>query len=279
MRHNRLFWCSLAIGLTCAVISAIIMWKYFDSEFGSGGNLNLIKSKAMPLEDNFLLGTTLFNSWMNAEKVAVTSRIFFLITPLIAALPCGWSFSEELHSSYLHTLVTLKSKKDYFLSKILVSFLEGGLLIALPQLVNLWLISLHIPALKPNPIYMLYSSVAHGDIYSRIFYLHPLLYVFLILIINFIFGGFFALLSLTAAFFVRTHLASVIVPYIILLVIDSLRTFQAYLSYSELSPLYLLHPITAKNSVQLHVVILWSILLFVITVPVIMKRGCSLEIL
>lgn len=278
VRHNRLFWCSLAVGLMLAVISAVLRWKLYDSDNGTGGILKSIKA-GDPVKDNILVFTTLFSSVMSGDIITPTSNIFFLITPLLAALPCGWSFSEELHSSYLHTLVSLKSRKEYFSAKTLVSFLEGGLLLVIPQLVNLWLLSLHVPAVKPHPLYAMYTPIPHGGMFSRTFYLHPLLYLFLILSINFIFGGFFALLSLTTTFFVRTHLASVIVPYLAFLVIDSFRTFQAYLYFSELSPLYLLHPLTSIAIVQLHIVLLWFIILFFVTVPVIMKRGCSLEIL
>ncbi len=277
--RNHLFWATLAVGILCAVTSAVHACRLYDGELGPAGILSRLRSQGDSPKENYLVSMTLYNSWMNAEIQSPGAKIFFLITPVLASLPTAWSFFEEIHSSYLHLLVPKKGRKVYFSAKILVAFLTGGCLISLPQLLNLWLVAMHIPAIRPNVLYSLYASVDHGDLFSGLFYSHPLCFCFAILGMDFIFGGLFALMSLAASFYVRSHLGAVAIPYIVLLVVDACRSFQYYISYIEISPIFLLHPNTAPNSVQLPAVIFWEGMLLLVTVPVILRKGCKLEIL
>lgn len=280
MLHNRLLLVSLITGILCACVSALYMWRLYDSSMGPGGILAWSREQKDFPKENVLEFMTLFSSWMGAEQQSASSRVFYLITPLLSAMPCGWSFWEELNSGYLHMIVTRKDRKSYFCAKIWISFLTGGIVLTLPQVLNLWILSLHIPAIRPNVIYNLYlSSMGHGDLFSNVLYAHPLCYIMLILGIDFVFGGLFALMSVSAAFFAGSQLSATVIPFVILLIADSCKSFLYYISYIEISPLNILHPMSAPNNVQAPAVIIWILILLVSTVPLIVIKGCRLEIL
>lgn len=118
---------SLITGILCACGSALYMWRLYDSSMGPGGILAWSREQKDFPKENVLEFMTLFSSWMGAEQQSVGSRLFYMITPFLAAMPCGWSFWEELNSGYLHMIVTRKDRKSYFFVKVWISFLTGGM--------------------------------------------------------------------------------------------------------------------------------------------------------
>ena len=221
---------------------------------------------------------TLYNSWIGADKQSMGAAVFYLLAPFVAALPFGWCFFEELHSGYLHVAVPLSGRRPYFLAKLLVSFLGGGLLLVLPQLLSVLLTALYIPAIKASVIYSQYTAVFHGDLFAKLFYTRPPAYLMTVLAIDFVFGGLFAWLSLAAAFFTRSRPAAVAVPVLLIWLADSAKTCLYYISYIEISPLNLLHPMSAPNYVKGWVVFLWIAFLAVLTSSIVLIRGCRREI-
>ncbi len=278
MTGDVLVWSCLGIGMLFVLMSGWYTWRLYYSEIGSGGILARLEESGAAGKENPLVMQTLYNSWIGADKQSMGAAMFYLAGPLLAMLPFGWRFSEELHSGYLHVAVPLCGRSAYLGAKLTVSFLGGGMILLLPQLFSILLTALYIPAIKPSVIYSLYTALTHGDMFAGLFYAHPLGYLMAVLAIDFVFGGLFAWISLAAAFFVRSCLVAVIVPYLLLLLADSAKTCLYYISYVEISPLNLLHPMSAPNYVKGWVVALWIVVLAVGTLSVILVRGCRREL-
>lgn len=273
-----LFWTCLGIGAIFVFMSTLYTWQLYHSELGSGGMLAVLESSGIESKENILAMQTLYNSWIGADKQLMGAAMYYLLAPLIAALPFGWHFSEELHSGYLHVIVPLSGRKRYFITKLLISFLGGGVLLALPQLFSVLITALYIPAINPSVIYSPYTAIIHGDMFAELFYTDPLGYIMVVIGIDFVFGGLFAWLSLAIAFFVHSRLVTVIAPFLLLLLADSAKTCLYYISYIEISPLNILHPMSASNYVKGWVVFIWIILLSTITSSIVLIRGCRREI-
>lgn len=279
MIRNYFFAASLMIGIFFAFLSVFYIGNIYFSEVGVFGIIDRAESDGGMLKMNILSAQTLYNSWIGADQQSAGAALFYLLSPLLAAMPCGWSFSEELNSGYLHMIVPRKGRRAYFRAKLAVSFVTGGVVLVLPQSISLLLTALYIPAVQPDSIYSMYTPVMHGDMFAWIFYMYPLLYILLLLLINFLFGGLFAWLSLAAAFFTPVRSAAVILPFLLLLAADSAKTLLYYISYIEISPLNLLHPLSAPNYVKLWVVFLWMAVLGSVSIFVIAGRGDKYEIL
>lgn len=278
LADNSLFWICLGLGFIFVLMSVFYTWQLYYSELGSGGMLAMLESSNTESKENILAMQTLYNSWIGADKQSLGATMFYILAPLMSALPFGWCFSEELHSGYLHVVVPCSGRESYFTTKMLVSFLGGGMILVLPQLFSILLTAMYIPATKQSVIYSPYTAIIHGDMFAKLFYTHPLGYIMMVLVIDFVFGGLFAWLSLATAFFVHSRLITVIAPLLILLLADSAKTSLYYISYIEISPLNLLHPMSAPNYVKGWIVIIWLFLLSIITSSIILIRGCKREI-
>ena len=278
LADNSLFWICLGIGTVFVLMSALYPWQLYYSELGSGGILAKLASSNTESKENILAMQTLYNSWIGADKQSFGAAMFYILAPLIAALPFGWRFSEELHSGYLHVAVPFSGRRCYFITKLLVSFFGGGMLLVLPQLFSILITALYVPAIEPSVIYSPYTAIIHGDLFAELFYTHPWGYIMVVLAIDLVFGGLFAWLSLATAFFVHARLAAVIAPLLLLLLADSAKTCLYYISYIEISQLNLLHPMSSSNYVKGWVIIIWIFLMSIITSSIVLIRGCRREI-
>ena len=151
--------------------------------------------------------------------------------------------------------------------------------VVLPLLVSLGICALVFPAVKPNVIYNHYFAFGHESMGSALFHTHPLVYTLLYLGIDFVFSGLFACLSLTTAFFFRQRLAPLVVPFLLLIGADLLRTFFLYISYVEVSPLLLMHPMPVVNATKAVVLLGWLLVFTALSVPVVYAKGRRYEIL
>lgn len=278
LADNSLFWICLGIGAIFVLMSTLYTWQLYYSELGSGGILAMLESSNTESKENILAMQTLYNSWIGADKQSLGATMFYILAPLIAAFPFGWYFSEELHSGYLHVVVPFNGRKCYFITKLVVSFFGGGMLLVLPQLLSVLITALYVPAIKPSVIYSPYTAIIHGDLFAELFYTHPLGYIMVVLAIDLVFGGLFAWFSLATAFFTHSRLVTVIAPLLLLLLADSAKTCLYYISYIEISPLNLLHPMSSPNYVKGWVIIIWILLLLIITSSIILIRGYRREI-
>lgn len=278
LADNSLFWICLGFGTIFVLMSALYTWQFYYSELGGGGMLAMLESSTTGSKENILAMQTLYNSWIGADKQSLGATMFYILASLMAALPFGWCFSEELHNGYLHMVVPFSGRGCYFITKLLVSFFGGGILLVLPQLFSILITALYVPAIKSSVIYSPYTAIIHGDMFAGLFYTHPMGYIMLVLTIDFVFGGLFAWLSLATAFLVRSRLITVIAPFLLLLLADSAKTCLYYISFIEISPLNLLHPMSSPNYVKGWVVIIWFFLLSIITSSIVLIRGCKREI-
>lgn len=277
--RNKAFLFSAAVGLVFVVMSAYSRISLEFSELGFRAfvdrqieDLGYAKYPIVPM-------STLYSEWIGGEVFSVAVSLFYTLLPLLAILPYGSSFSEEVHSGYIKVLISRCGRRTYFLSKFAAAFVSGGTVIVLPQTVSLLICAAVFPAVKPNVIYHQYLALHHWSMLGRLGNEHPLLFVLAFLGIDFVFAGLFACLAISAAFFFRSRLAVIAVPFLALLGSDMSRSLLGHISYVEISPLKFLHAIPFENYTKTPVVLLWLLLLNLLTVPVILGKGCRYEVL
>lgn len=275
MVKNRWFAISIAFGLLCAVISLWSVLKLYDSRMEE---LLLMEQQQLPSLDDFTQGVTLYNSWMGGQSSTLGHSLFYTLLPLLAVLPCGWCFSEELNSGYLHMVVPLCGRRRYFMGKMGAYFIAGGLIALVPQLASILLTALFIPAVQPKILYFTYYPIAHGAMLSGLFYTRPALYLAVILGMDVVFGGLYAWLSMTVALLTGKRMSAIVIPFLLLLAGDMAKNLILYISYLEISPLVILHPLSPTNIVKGWVVLAWMGILLAASVPVLLWKGARYEI-
>lgn len=268
---NKFFIITLIIANIFALFSALYMIEsYFDVKHqikihGAGGN---------PMTQSF----SLFNHWIGGESQSLGYTVYFTLLPLIAALPYSWSYFIENKTGYVKSVVTRSSKSQYYLSKYIATFTAGGLVVLIPLVVNLLIVASFVPAITPSKLYALYYPVGFGSLWSALFYTHPVMYVMLYLLLDFIFAGLFATMGLAVSFFIKNRIAIILIPFFFILILHYARTFLAYKYYSEISPLHFLHSTAIENYANSGVILTQGVLFFVLTFGVTMKLGVKREV-
>jgi hypothetical protein len=277
--RNRYFVVSTVLGCVFAALSAGYIYMNFTSEAGIVEVIRRMENAGVSYHI-IMEANTLYGSWIGAESGSLGYALFFTLLPILAALPCGFAFSEELNSGYLKSIIPKCGRQKYFMSKLISAFIAGGLTVAVSLVFNLLLISTFLAAIPPNIIYNFYGfAIQHGDMLSAMAYSHPMLFTATYIFIDFAFSGLFACLALSAAFFFRQRAASVIVPFLLIMLCDMARTLLYYISQVQISPLKILHAAPVDNITKIFVVASWFAVFCTLTVPLILIRGRRREII
>lgn len=200
---NRLFLISVLLGSIIAVLQLTdraIFWV---------NTTNLYPNEYPP---------SIFNSCIGLYP-SMWSSIFYLIFPILASLPFADSYLVDVKTGYIKNIYTRGKKIHYLVSKFLAVFLSGGTAILIPLLLNLFLVSLCVPAVIPTastgffPIFGFATGAA-------IYYTHPFIYIFLFFLLIFITAGILACTALLFSFFVRFKYVALLTPFLLFMAIS-----------------------------------------------------------
>ena len=216
--------------------------------------------------DDLYVPISLFSTWMGNELFPIQSYIFYLILPLLAVLPFGSSFFEDIKSGYIINVCTRVEKKIYFKAKYLAVFLSGGVTVVAPLLLNLVLSSMFMPAFIPDNGTV--GTISPTTMAYEVFFTHPLVYVLMFIVIDFIFAGVMATLSLSYTYFTEHRFGVMIVPFVFYFFIYSLTNL---IDKTDYSLFFMLNG--GANNNYLPVYILYFLLFFALSYVIFMWKG------
>jgi hypothetical protein len=216
--------------------------------------------------DDLYVPISLFSTWMGNELFPIQSYIFYLILPLLAVLPFGSSFFEDIKSGYIINVCTRVEKKIYFKAKYLAVFLSGGVAVVAPLLLNLVLSSMFMPAFIPDNGTV--GTISPTTMAYEVFFTHPLIYVLMLIVIDFIFAGVIATLALSYTYFTEHRFGVMIVPFVFYFFIYSLTNL---IDKTDYSLFFMLNG--GANNNYLPVYILYFLLFFALSYVIFMWKG------
>lgn len=261
---NRYFVIALCAGTIFCIMSAL-----YNIESYAQGQYELKALGGNPMTQAY----GLFNHWIGGESTSLGYLLFFTLFPLLAIFPYGWSQCQEKKAAYTKMVIIRSGKQKYYLAKYLATFLSGMVTVAFPLAANLILTACFVPAVKPSMIYFIYYGVSHATMWSELFYDHPLIYVFLYLLIDCLFAGLFAVCGMACSMLLKNRIAVVILPYLCVLCLHYGRTLLHYRVYTEISPINFLHATCVENPVSGVVVLLEGVLLTLFSLSVLKVGG------
>lgn len=225
-----------------------------------------------------ITAASLFVHWIGADVTSFQSSAFFFLLPLFVTLPYGWSLIGEIRSGYLKNMFVRISRRTYFFSKYIAVFISAALLIMIPLFFNFFVLALFLPALKIDNIYP-YGILGERGMWSGIYYQNPFLYTIMYIVMDGIFAGLIACISVTISFFVKHKVTVLAVPFFLMMVIDYLDKIISVKSGIEMSPIKFLHSLPMANDRSgIGIFILGSILFF-FTLGISWFKGESYEVL
>ena len=268
---NKLFWITLALGLLIVSISA---YQNINGYFEFANDIQMQQESDPetvfnPVNQLF----TLYNNWIGSEFDMPMNSLYYILLPLMAPLAYGWSYFTEKKSGYVKNVVTRIDKKKYYLAKYLAVFLAGGAVVAIPLLVNVLTVACVVPAYQPDIYYQIYYNM-YQHYLAWMFYSMPALYVAYVLVLDFVFAGLIAVLSLALTFFVNNRFAVVLLPMLFFMWVQYMQDLarQTFPYISPFSPQEFLK--AYGDSVLLWVVV-WGIGLLVVTLGIVYGKGAK----
>ncbi len=263
---NKLFLLSLllasALALYSAVFCIISHYKFVQMDLAAGAITSYTLNPELP-------GSSLFTQWIGKEFISPAGSLFYLLMPLFATLGYGWSYCSERKSGYIKAIATRTSKQNYFFSKYIAVFLTGGMVIAIPILLNVMLVAAFVPAIQPDVFYDIYYAAHPWSTLTPLFYAHPFIYMLLKILATFIFAGLISTIGLCITFISKNVFVVTLTPLFLLLLVNYISNSLS--NIPEISPIQFLH--SGKVYVALWVVCLEALLIFIISFSVTMLRG------
>lgn len=188
----------------------------------------------------------LYSLWLGGNSYTVQSFLFFMILPLLAALPFADSFYSDATGGYVAEVFTRIDRSRYFVGKYVAVFFSGAIAVLFPLVLNFLLSFSILPALKPEPTD--FGSPITADVsMSELYFNKPVLFLLVHLLIIFIIGGLFAVFALSASYFCNYQFLALISPfllYISLVAIFGFLDLEDWQPNNFLNPAYRLHTIS-----------------------------------
>ena len=273
---NKMFLLTLGIGLVIAAISAYQNIECYYSWIADEINAaNVIKELRNPNHAYI----TLYNSWMAQDSQFPMTALFYMIMPMLACLAYGWSYYNERKSGYVRNIsVRTRKRSHYFLAKYIAVFLSGGTVIVLQLLFNFLATACFIPAYVPEMFDSMYYGMETHYL-KAMFYSMPQLYVIYVLLLDFVFGGLIAACSMMLAFFIKNKFAVIITPFLALFWVQYLQD-KVWFSVSS----FYISPIDFLRGYAFHIaigeiVLGWAILLIILTLGIVWRKGAKDDVL
>lgn len=217
-RNKKLF---LSSGVSLGIVLMQIIMEslpYVNAEFG-----------AYPL--------SVFEKWIGGEKSSVFPMLYFLLIPILMAVPYGGTMLEDFKSGYIKNVYTRTGKKEYLTAKYIVAF-TSGIFAVIPLIINFALTAMVLPAVIPQASAGFYTISARSML-GELFYLHPYSYLFIYFLLDTVFFGLLATLSITAAFLCEYIYAAVLAPFMVCIVLYGITIIS---DFNKISPIGFLAP-------------------------------------
>lgn len=150
--RSKLFWVALGIG--CFLVVATFVLDYQLSQ--------QIVSDIFPYLDHKFLDPSVdscFRFWIVADFNQPSTYLFFMLIPLLAALPYSWSYALESASGYTRQVRTRSSQGSYLASKMIAAALSGAVAVTAPVVFSLVLTACFVPSLLPDAGSVIYFGV------------------------------------------------------------------------------------------------------------------------
>jgi hypothetical protein len=152
-------------------------------------------------------------------------NLFSVLYPFIVVFPFGFSYMQDRKVRLLNNYTLKSGKENYFCSKIIVAFIGGFLIIAIPFMINLALTYFTFPHNYSSPFQ--YAQMLTGERVDRdtVFAAKPFaelfvqslpLYNLLYLLFFSVFTGIISAFAMALSFFIRTRKILLFVPLFVI---------------------------------------------------------------
>lgn len=258
---------SLAISLLAGLVIVLLQFSYFYTNtyrINQGWRNYVLGASYGDSAYGDWYENGILEGWLGCETFSPYNQLFFLILPLLAALPFGISLHSDWKSGYAAQIITRCGRRRYFSAKFAATFVGGGAAVAIPLLLSLLITACFVPAIGSDPLAM-QSVVRQNDMLGGLYYEHPVGYALCYAVVDFVFGGIYACTTLAVSRWFDNRFGAVCFPLLLQCAlvygVDSL-----WIESRSFNPAFYINP--SHSSFSLYCSIPRMLLLFVIMLAV-----------
>lgn len=254
--HSKGLHFSLAVGVILVVwlfIQEIVSLHQFEEEYALYGN---------KVQGYLHYPKTLYNSFIGLEYDGLPPIILYTLFPLLVTLPYASSYFQDRKSGYVKNIFVRVDRKQYYTVKFAVVFFSGFFACGVILLLSLLLTMLVFPMLLPKCVTANYAIASENDMWYMLFYQHPMIYTLSYILLDMLFCGCMATLTLLINMVTNTIFFSLTGSFLIFETLDYLLQTIGLVQWSSLS-FYL--PTQRNGSAGLWVIVVEFLALFLIS--------------
>lgn len=214
-------------------------------------------------------GHSVYTIWMGGFNGSIYASLFYLLVPLLAAIPMADTWLSDRQSGYYQFVQTRNKTKQYFRGLYVCNFTAGGLVTIFPLAINLYACFLLVPDEKPDLILWDTHTVSlYGKetLFPSVFYDYPLLHICLFLFFAFCIGGLLAGVALAFSGLLKNIFMVWVSVFVLNYLYESLAGIVCKNGAATYYPLTYAHQVAPLGEMELSVMVTLMILLLGITI-------------
>lgn len=239
--HNPMFYAALVIGCLIGFVNV-------------GENIAAAEGiKEIILSEDYTgsrspWGFSLFFLWMPVNGISYGRTLFYLVWPILAAMPFGWSYLQERRGGLYSQMISRAGRRACYAAKYIAAFVSGGLAVATPVLFNLLANAMICPYVLPSILNLV--QIGDGYFLSELYFTAPWVYALIWCVVEFLMGGAAAGLCFVVGAKPRLQVLAILTPFALLMVLDGIYSAIRSRTYwnLELSPLQLAAAVPAHRN-------------------------------
>lgn len=224
--------------------------------------------------DNFPF--TVFEKCLSLIDGSMFPVYYFIFISIIAAIPYGMVLYKDRKQGYIKNVFIRSKKSNYYVAQYVTAFISAGVIVVIPQVVNVLITALLLPSIVPYPG-IGYVGIWGDSMWSDIYYSNPYVYLVMYWLLDFVFYGLLNTLALSFSWLVKNKFSVLMMPFMFFQALELIMSFNRKLEWMPESFLRPSQPMIYTSFKE--IVILILIMLFIAALSIVygIKRKNNYE--
>lgn len=190
--RSRGFYIALFAGLGIAAADILLFYQTFQKELDT---------------------KVFFQAWIGTDYQFVMNGLFYILLPVLAALPFAGTYYEDIKSGYLKNILLSTSRRSYYTAKAVVVFTMGAITVMIPLFVDMMAVMTIYPLRAPERLEFLSVGILDANLFSDLYARSTVLYVLVYILFDGMYAGALALFGICVAEHVESLFSTVVLPF------------------------------------------------------------------
>ena len=187
----------------------VIKFEFYRAFRSGGFYVALLLGTALAIGDIVLFHNA-FRDTIDTKVVMQTwigtDCLFYALLPILAALPYAGTYYEDIKTGYLKNILLHTSRRGYYMAKSFVVFVMAAITVMIPLLLDLMAVMTIYPLRMPERLEFLSAGILDVNLFSG-------LYALAFILLDGLFAGLLALVSVCVAERVESMFSAIVIPF------------------------------------------------------------------